>query len=42
MAGSALQNFIATHRAKLDQEKRSTKQGNQMKLYRWASFRTYK
>jgi len=39
MAGSSLQNFIAAHRAKLDQEKQYLKQGNRMKLRRWASFR---
>lgn len=34
MAGSALQNFIAAHRVKLDQEKRYLKQDNRTKLYR--------
>ena len=33
MAGSALQNFIAAHRAKLDQDKRDLKQEDRARLY---------
>ena len=41
MAGSSLQNFIAAHRAKLDQEKQQMKRGSPMKLDRWALFGMY-
>ena len=33
MAGSALQNFIAAHRVKLDQEKQHFKQEIEIKLH---------
>ena len=34
MAGSSLQNFIAAHRVKLDQEKQQIKRESPIKLHR--------